>query len=73
MKKLTVIYRTERNGSMNHKTTTNYKTKKALTTDCRGNGLRVIKILDEKEIENIKAKNYIYDTEQWQEYVRQVL
>lgn len=41
-----------------HKVDTDYNSKKAFATDCRGNGWKVTAILTDEEIEHIKATRW---------------
>lgn len=53
MKKLTAIYRTNRNGDLIH-STGEYKSKKEFTDIIRENGFRVIEVFTEDEIKATK-------------------
>lgn len=71
MKKLTAIYRVERNGNMKHIVRDYHNSKKAFAKELRANGLRVVKVLSEKEIEAVLNKRY--RLEAWEEYTEQVI
>jgi uncharacterized protein involved in tolerance to divalent cations len=70
---LTAIYRIKRNGNIKSETTDIFKTKKEFKEDLKGNGCRVIKILTSKQIEEIKQMHYAEATEEYQEYIKEIL
>jgi hypothetical protein len=77
MKKLIAIYRENRNGDLHSIAYDDYKNKAALTSDVRRNGLRVVAILNEKEIELMKSREMsikqLVKYDAVVEYVRQCL
>lgn len=77
MKTLTAIYKEERNGSMKDMVR-EYKTKAQFTEDLRGNGFRVLAVLTESDINEIKKMDFAEMvnsniTENVYEYCQQVL
>jgi hypothetical protein len=77
MVKLTAIYRENRNGDLHSITYDDYKNKAAFASDVRRNGLRVVAILNENEIELMKNREMPIDQlvkyDAVVEYVRQCL
>jgi len=72
MKTLTAIYRTERNGNVKHMIQ-ECSTKSELKNELKSNGLKVLAVLTNEDIEKIK-KLRSYDLEkEYMEYVQQVL
>jgi len=72
MKNLTAIYKFSRNGNVKHMTR-EYRTKGEFKQDLKDNGMRILAILTDKEIQEIKEAHWSDSTELYQEYVREVL
>jgi len=73
MMKLTAIYRMDRKGNVKHMTRDDYTTKTSLYKDLKSNGFRVLAILTETQVNEIKDKSYRECHENYEEYVHEVL
>lgn len=56
--KLTALYRNKRNGNLKNMVEKDHKTKKAFAKELKANGFRVVAILTEKDIAEIKRKRH---------------
>lgn len=76
MKKLYGFYRTERNGNFKCMIVNDYNTKKDFKNDLKGNGYRVVEVLSDNEVQEIKNLGQ-WDTlkynEEVKEYIEQCL
>jgi len=72
MKKLTAIYRNSK-GNLTHLTREDCSTKQELMTMLHDNGIRVTKIVSEKQIQEVLNSHWSDINEPFQEYIDQVL
>lgn len=77
MKKLTAIYRTERNGKVTNMVQTDYETKKEFMEDLKANGFIVLGIFTEGQVHKIRTTS-IYNqpkslSDTVIEYIQQLL
>lgn len=77
MKRLTAIYRTERNGNIKNMVQDDYSTKKDFAEDLRRNGFRIIGIFTEAQIQYIRvtplSKLPLYLSDRVIDYIKQLI